>query len=1015
MSAPSFSSFPPSFSSFPDPDAGPAKNKKRREETSPKERGRVTEGHNHGRDKNRHKPRLRKEVKKDEERPAQPTEPHVPDVLNRFFYSDRKGDPMNIQYGGLHSGDIPKYHLVGGGRNILGLPKAFVALRRFGKGVEVGLSHQRKVSSLTDSSSRALLSKPPSRRLFSSNDDGKYQEVDGFIRLPSRRGRGVGEESYRSITRENHDNSDSSSSSASEADVSSDEGSDEPTLTTHQETLKRLEQELTVKPDAVDTWFSLLSQTFRCEITVSILSRALSAAPQNATNKVLRLAFLKAGEEIWHESKLRSEWEETLKVGGIEVQMEWLEWKIRTMNHGIDEVVEAAARALESLGVDEDSEVAKIRIFWRYSERAMAMFQAEAELIFNPPANISKMALQAQLNELEDFWDSEVSRLGEDGARGWASWYSSKTDQNSVPTSQASQPSTIPDLDPYRQWASQELQADRKMFLPLRSDSDTSDPYSTVLFADIRSMMLNIKYRRAKHAFRMAWLSFLGLHVPGLSLAGSHELDWDDRWNLGHLTSPYYLNAIFPSDANQNALLTDAVAGVVIGRERQHATSFGPVRCWGKDVSGPLDLSSTDPGKPLHKGIWTMEDVLNTDENITRKLFTALRIDHDDSEWDTLALAFETAISPKSAIKLSKSLLSVNRDSLALWNAHAQLERMRGRLGDARKVYQTLLIANKHDTSQKQAGFLWWSWAEMEWLAGGDQTALNIILKSVGMEGPDSGITILRAKRSLEDEADAAKASTGWKEHEGWVRLRALLELLTGHGPVAALEVFDKYLSFDYGGPSRESLTTASLMMIYCHGVVLKKPMPPSILRERAHPAFEDYPNNSIILGVLLEAERGQGVWGRVRAMLGGNDGKVKDVARRIEEVWVAGWEKGRWLSEHERTRASSVIWRIYIEFEIRVHELQRAKKLLFRAIGECPLVKELYLLAFGPLRSVFHAHELNGLADTMAERGIRLRQGLDEVVEGMGLVDEEAREGNDESEDEIEHNARELRRLMPY
>jgi len=40
------------------------------------------------------------------------------------------------------------------------------------------------------------------------------------------------------------------------------------------------------------------------------------------------------------------------------------------------------------------------------------------------------------------------------------------------------------------------------------------------------------------------------------------------------------------------------------------------------------------------------------------------------------------------------------------------------------------------------------------------------------------------------------------------------------------------------------------------------------------------------------------------------------------------------------RTRGSFVIWRIYIEFEIRVKELQRAKKLLFRAIGECPLVK---------------------------------------------------------------------------
>jgi hypothetical protein len=29
------------------------------------------------------------------------------------FFSDKKGDPLNIQYGGIYSRDIPKYHLAG--------------------------------------------------------------------------------------------------------------------------------------------------------------------------------------------------------------------------------------------------------------------------------------------------------------------------------------------------------------------------------------------------------------------------------------------------------------------------------------------------------------------------------------------------------------------------------------------------------------------------------------------------------------------------------------------------------------------------------------------------------------------------------------------------------------------------------------------------------------------------------------------------------------------------------------
>ena len=72
-----------------------------------------------------------------------------------------------------------------------------------------------------------------------------------------------------------------------------------------------------------------------------------------------------------------------------------------------------------------------------------------------------------------------------------------------------------------------------------------------------------------------------------------------------------------------------------------------------------------------------------------------------------------------------------------------------------------------------------------------------------------------------------------------------------------------------------------------------------------------------------------------------------------------------------------------------------------------------LYLLAFGPLRSVFQVHELNALAETMAERGIRLRRGLENVIES-GVEEADGQEDN-ESEDEIEHNARELRRLKPY
>lgn len=52
-----------------------------------------------------------------------------------------------------------------------------------------------------------------------------------------------------------------------------------------------------------------------------------------------------------------------------------------------------------------------------------------------------------------------------------------------------------------------------------------------------------------------------------------------------------------------------------------------------------------------------------------------------------------------------------------------------------------------------------------------------------------------------------------------------------------------------------------------------------------------------------------------------------------------------------------------------------------------------------------------------MAERGIRMRRGLDEMLDGWTEDGEDngAAEESGTEDDEIEHNARELRRLMPY
>jgi hypothetical protein len=97
---------------------------------------------------------------------------------------------------------------------------------------------------------------------------------------------------------------------------------------------------------------------------------------------------------------------------------------------------------------------------------------------------------------------------------------------------------------------------------------------------------------------------------------------------------------------------------------------------------------------------------------------------------------------------------------------------------------------------------------------------------------------------------------------------------------------------------------------------------------------------------------------------------------------------------------ASSVVfWRIYLAFEMRVNNFVNAKAVLFRALGCCPFAKgmttlsyrmkmilinvDLYMMAFGPLRTVFKITELNDLLSAMAERGLRMRRDIEEFLEG--------------------------------
>ena len=136
---------------------------------------------------------------------------------------------------------------------------------------------------------------------------------------------------------------------------------------------------------------------------------------------------------------------------------------------------------------------------------------------------ISDAASETRLSELEEFWDSEMARIDKEGAKDWGEWYASGKRGISASCGVELAQRGFVQLDLYCQWSFHETQRDHLSLLPAKSSDQATDidPFTTVLFSDVR--LFEMRYLAARLAFRLAWLSFLGLHVPGLSQRMLHR------------------------------------------------------------------------------------------------------------------------------------------------------------------------------------------------------------------------------------------------------------------------------------------------------------------------------------------------------------------------------------------------------------------------------------------------------------------------------------------------------------
>ncbi|KDQ12936.1 hypothetical protein BOTBODRAFT_161151 [Botryobasidium botryosum FD-172 SS1] len=1087
---------------------GKEKDRRRREDKHRDDEG-SSSRHRSRRDKSRDGERKSKREKRDRDDKPRAYEPvYAPeDDSKALFISDRKGDDKNLIYGGVHSYSVPKYRRAGFGA-VFGLPRAWRVDR--GATPQVRWTGKKPLTRYTASRSLKLIESGGTRRLItaSKSTTAEYHE-EGFIALSNRRRTNDPDApDYRSITQDKHPTSDSDTTTDEDSEEDDDsEGSDDEqttTLTSFAQKSQDLSKAVKSSPTDIDSWLQLAHHSTsvsatseaRATVALSVFERAFAAHPDNKRSPTLRAYYLRMGAALWDAQQLAREWKIALREsstgpsGGLWV--DYLGFVLKS--EGVRGIEKAMDQIWDALGKESDPshehDNLKLRVFWRacvglreagYAERALAAFQAQIELTFFAPSALSSVPFPKKCKALEEFWDSESPRIGDVGAEGWAQWVAKSKEGSNAPATAVAASSgeastDIPmresstETDPYIRWAADERSKEASGRAPVRGEAtDDQDPYSAVLFADIQPLLFSPPAQfQARELLLYAFLQFLGLHVPGLtsflqnSSSGSGTVSSDDscwahsRFSSICIPSAYITSNFFDPSISQSAEEAgpswEAVFGTVVGKERKMAAGWGVLKEWGFGVRSALE----GYGVRGEGRMWEGDALEGIDGDFVRRLFEQTGSIASSENWDQHWLAFEAASSVKSALKVSKAILSRSRDSLARWGAHARLERIRGKPNEARKVYQTCLGSLRAGDTGRGVEELWFDWAELEWLEGRPTEAKAILFKMCGEENAgSSSVGVLRVRNAfghrIKQKLGLLGDDTGCDLNAAACLVSALtlFELLNSGEVQHALDACEPYLSmamsslppavWDRHHYFLEAVFLRVAFILHHHGHTLRNAHPPALLRGHMERAIHLYPGNTLLLGLWLECERGEAVWGRVRrtvgeVILGQADSKrtaAVGVSRWLWGVWVETWEKGAWQAERVRSvlrkavqvdnaRGSPGIWRLYIEFEIFAGNLLRAKALLHQAIGECPWSKELFLLAFGPLRSAFSRAELELWTNTLVERQIRLRGDPEEYLVGW---DEDAGSGSDDSdgeaddagEIEVEEEARERRRLMPY
>ncbi|KAF2621431.1 DUF1740-domain-containing protein [Macroventuria anomochaeta] len=1033
-SAPKFASFRPKSKA---PEQPPPEDLRREE----KEQGQRKPSREKNRDERNRDERNRDGRNRDERKsPLREKRERARDEPSKkAYFSDRRGDLDIVRYGTLNRYDIPGYRRCGYG-NVLGLPDQKID-REYSTETKIYMTplvRRRQKRMLTDK--HAAREGKRVLRLVKAAEDHRNDATRDYIALSStgKRKRGSGNDSgedddvapapdYRGIEDKRNpgraDDPDTCYESGTEAAAANSEVTqknsrliretrDDPknlqawmNLIEHQEPMMKL--------DWATTDLSAASRLNLADVRISTYEEALRKVVDDEASQIeLHIGLLREVQRHWDDAKAATKWQDALKKHphSVKLWLGYLDFVQSTFSRFKYEDCRAlfsqAQDALRSSRSTEDTVTpeARLHLFVRlttmiqeagYQELALATWQAVLEFSLLAPHDLTGDKVQ----QFEEFWESEVPRIGEPDSKGWR--HTSIEEAMPPPSSITLETSRSPksSLDEFRR---HEIESVNKLRYPGRSTDDVGedDPFHTIFFSDLKDYVTNLPLVSREMQID-AFLCFCGL--PRLARTNPGCSWWADPFSQSRTS--HFQSAT--KTGSENLSYQEALS-------RYSQSPFAHFQ-----MTSDLLVQQTFSLDP---------SMLSPD--FARNALKLLAMNTPEGELvGEYLLAFEYRYFPSEVAKSAKRLLKDRPSSLRLYNMYGLIEGHLGNPGKADHVFHAALNiqSTSADRLELLSSHIWQALikddkVEACWRLVQSQSRST----ASRMSRPDS-VCIQTTRTALQVSLENALLNKDYLSAVLNTTFLALLAYLSSDCDAsAALSMHSNltawFASHKLASSVHAEIHAQAIARLLAYHVTHTSIVKPALLRTALEPLIATFPNNTILLSTYAANEARFSIDDRVR-------GNMRRVLHTSPTASVVTWAfaihheilKGEIAGSTSHSiralykRATNLdasgahcpaLWNMYLQFELeqlckeqnlrpnkrprrdgkkgkwenRIDEAEdKVKETFYQGLKMLPWVKDFVMLAFTAAKDVFGDEELWRLYRVMMEKELRVYTEMDE------------------------------------